>query len=85
MIELKVIACVKWDCSADAARDITNMVPCRTLGLSTELPYFLLLADTQPITVNLGDVVAKNKHGSVFVIGSDIADLLFEFGPCLTA
>lgn len=81
MIELKVTTCVRWDGSANAARDINNMVPCRTLGLSAELPYFLLLADKQPITVNLGDVVAKNKHGAVFVIMSDIADLLLELGP----
>lgn len=81
MIELKVTAYVRWDGSADAARDITNMVPCRTLGLSTELPYFLLLADKQPVTVNLGDVVVKNKYGAVFAVERDLAGLLFEFGP----
>lgn len=82
MIELKVTACVRWDGSADAVRDINNMAPGRTLGLSTELPYFLLLADKQPATVNLGDVVVKNKYGAVFVVERDIAGLLFEFGLC---
>lgn len=82
MIKLKVTACIMWDGSADAVRDITNMVPGRTLGLSTELPYFLLLTDKQPVTVNLGDVVAKNKYGTVFAIERDLVGLLLEFGPC---
>ena len=80
MTELKITAYAKWDGSTKAMCDISNIAPGRTLGLTNDLHYFILLAAEQPVVVNLEDVVAKNLDGAVFVIDKHLASLMFDFG-----